>query len=964
MTPTQFVAKWRASTLKERAGSQEHFLDLCHLLGVPTPAEADPSGEWFCFEKGAKKTSGRGGFADVWRRGCFGWEYKGKHKSLVDAFKQLQGYTPALEYPPLLIVSDMERIIIHTAFTGTVPEVHELSLDDLLDSAKRQLLHWAFTDPERLRPGRTTAKLTETAAARFGTLAQALRSRGHDPLQVAHFSQQLLFCLFTEDIELLPNRLFSRLLDAGLNNPDQLPTMLSSLFQAMAHGGLIGLESIDWFNGGLFQQAVIIPLQRDDLKLLRELAEMDWSAIEPSIFGTLFERGLDPDQRAQLGAHYTDPASIMRLVNPVVLEPLREHWTTLAGDIATTLDKAAAAKTAKTQNKHLQTAQRQLQTFLEQLRQFRVLDPACGSGNFLLLALLGLKDLEHQILIEAEELGLPRSFPSVGPENVLGIELNPYAAELARVTVWIGEIQWMLNHGFSLNKQPILKPLDHIAQRDAILDEQGQEPEWPAADVIVGNPPFLGGSKKRALLGDAYFADLERIYSGRVPAGADLVTYWFEKARSQIAQGKAQAAGLVATNSIRGGANRKVLARICESGKIFNAWSDEPWINAGAAVRVSFVCFGKSEAPAVLNGEAVNGIYADLTAANFEMEVDLTTAKPLKENAMSAFQGTKKYGKFDVCGELARQWLTVPNPHGRSNSEVVKPWKNGQDLTKRASDTWIIDFGESMSKADAELFEAPFEYVFENVFPERQKARVQKTKTNWWIHERPRPKLCQAIAKLKRYIATPMVAKYRLFVWLDKRIFPDQQLIVIVRADDTTFGILHSRFHELWALRMGTSLGATPRYTPTTTFETFPFPNGLTPADTKHGTATLASGAIVPQVAEDRRTVAAEIAEAAQRLNQLRENWLNPPEWVERVPEVVPGYPERIIPKPEHEKQLKQRTLTNLYNQRPAWLDHAHRALDTAVAAAYGWDDDSPEMPDAEILSRLLALNGGRTHES
>jgi len=196
-----------------------------------------------------------------------------------------------------------------------------------------------------------------------------------------------------------------------------------------------------------------------------------------------------------------------------------------------------------------------------------------------------------------------------------------------------------------------------------------------------------------------------------------------------------------------------------------------------------------------------------------------------------------------------------------------------------------------------------------------------------------------------------MVAKYRLFVWMDARVFADQQLIVIARADDATFGILHSRFHELWSLRLGTSLEDRPRYTPTTTFETFPFPEGLTPRDTAPG----AGHGAPPCMAEE--IPAANIAAAARRLNELRENWLNPPEWTERIPEVVPGYPERIVARPGHEAELKKRTLTNLYNARPAWLDNAHRALDAAVAAAYGWHDYTPAMPDEEVLKRLLALN-------
>ena len=957
MTPEQFITKWQLSTLKERSGAQEHFVDLCRLLNEPTPAEADPTGECYCFERGAKKTTGSDGWADVWKRYCFGWEYKGKRKNLNEAFIQLHRYAPALENPPLLIVSDMEQIIIHTAFNGTVPKVYSLTLEDLRNPAKLQLLKWAFSEPEHLRPTLTTAALTEKAARQFGELAQTLRERDHDTQQVAHFCQQILFCFFAEDIGLLPNQLFSKLLKIGQQHLEYLPQTLANLFNTMATGGFFGNDLVDWFNGGLFDAAAPLPLTHDDVKMLQELAQLNWSVIEPSIFGTLFERGLDPNQREQLGAHYTDSESIMRLVNPVVLDPLREEWRLKKIEIAALMKKADAAKSASARTKIIKPAQMLLSTIFERLQNFRVFDPACGSGNFLLLALRGLKDLEHEIILESERLGLPRSFTLVGPENVLGIELNIYAAELARVTVWIGEIQWMLNHGFSLAKNPILKTINIIDQRDAVVNADGSEPSWPAADVIVGNPPFLGDKRMLGAMGDEYVKRLRNCYQGRILGGADLVAYWFEKARTQIETGKASAAGLVSTNSIRGGANRQVLERISETTTIFNAWSDEPWINSGAAVRVSLICFGNTELTPVLNGKSVAVIYADLTAGAIGATSDVTQANSLANNCGTCFVGTSKKASFDVSGELARHWILQPNPNLKSTALVVKPWVNGSDLVKRPSDTWIIDFGVTTTELEASLFEMPFEYVKNHVKPEKMKIRAESEKRYWWLHARTAPEMRTAIQYIHRYVATSIVAKYRLFVWIQSTVLPSHAVAIVARADDTTFGILHSRFHETWALRMGTSLGATPRYTPTTTFETFPFPMGLTPADTKGAIETLKSGVIIPTVAKKYQAHATAIAEAAFQLNQLRENWLNPPEWVEQVPEVVAGYPDRIIPKLEYAAQLKQRTLTNLYNKRPTWLANAHEILDRAVAAAYGWEDDATGLNETEILRRLLALN-------
>jgi len=933
MTPEAFIKKWQDAKTKESSAAQEHFIDLCRLLGEPTPNEADPNGDWYCFEKGATKAGGGEGWADVWKKGCFGWEYKGKGKNLQAALKQLQGYALALQSPPLLIVSDLETIVIHTAFTNAVQATHAFTLEDLAKPETRQKLKWAFTDPDRFHPGLTREGLTQDAAKRFTALAQSLHGRGFEPHRVAHFLNRLLFCLFAEDCDLLPRQLFSRLLEGAVKAPQHGETLLKGLFEAMAKGGAFGVEVIDWFNGGLFNDGDTLPLNAGEFKQLLALSKLDWSDIEPAIFGTLFERGLDPAKRSQLGAHYTDRESIMRLINPVIREPLLAEWETVKAEI--NKDKT------KARNK----AQKAYVSFLERLRLFRVLDPACGSGNFLYLALQTLKDLEHQAILEAEVLGLPRQFPSVGPEAVHGIELNPYAAELARVTVWIGEIQWMLNHGYALNRNPVLRPLETIEQRDAVLNEGGTEAQWPEADVIIGNPPFLGDKKMVSGLGEDYTKALRDCYKGRVPGGADLVCYWFEKARGQIETGKAKRAGLVATNSIRGGANRKVLERINETGRIFHAWGDENWVNEGAAVRVSLVGFaGKIEQwPATLNGKPTRIIYADLsTCEELNNEMDLTKSKRLTENQGISFIGTSKKGKFEISGNIARQWLKQPNPNNKPNSDVLSPWVNGMDITRRFSDSWIVDFGANMPESEAQLYELPFNHVLTNVKPARNEVRNPMEKRLWWLHARALNELRAALPKIPQYIGTPRVSKYRLFSWLHNSILPDCQIVVIARADNASFGVLHSRFHELWALRMGTSLEDRPRYTPTTTFETFPFPQGvLTKPD------------------PDARFPA--IAEAAKRLNELRENWLNPPEWVERVPEVVPGYPDRILPKPGHEADLKKRTLTNLYNQRPPWLDNAHKALDKAVADAYGWGDYTPEMPDEEILSRLLVLNLARS---
>ena len=708
MTPHEFIKKWTVSTLKERSGAQQHFLDLCRVVNEPTPAEEDPHGDSYCFERGAKKTGGGDGWADVWRKERFAWEYKGKHKNLDAAFAQLQRYSLALNNPPLLVVSDMDRIEVHTNFTNTVHEKHVIPITELGTERNLRILKAVFADPDRLKPGKTKAATTEEAARRFASLAKVLRDRGGEPQRVAHFLNRVLFCLFAQDAGLLPNNIVRHLLEAGLTRPENANKMLRSLFSTMKKGGGFGTHVIEWFNGSLFDSSDSVPLETGDIRELLSAAGLDWSAIEPSIFGTLFERGLDPDKRGQIGAHYTDPDSIKRIVEPVVIGPLKDRWEAIKREIANTLNRADRGADRSARTRIRKQAQQLFNGFLETLSAFRVLDPACGSGNFLYLALQGLKDLEHKATLEAEQLGIepPLERMHVGVQCVRGIESNTYAAELARVTVWIGEIQWMLRNGMQPSRNPILKPLETIECRDAILSSDGKESSWPKADVIIGNPPFLGDKKMRRELGSRYVETLRNRYDGRVPGAADLVTYWFEKARGQIDAKEATLAGLVATNSIRGGASRRVLDRIADGPGIFEAWSDEAWVNEGAAVRVSIVCFGARE-KRKLNGMQVPGINADLTAAGF----DLTKARRLPENRGSCFYATVKAGPFDVSGKTAREWLKLPNPNGKRNSDVVKPWANAMDLTRRPTDKWVVDFGVDMPLREARLYEAPFAHV-------------------------------------------------------------------------------------------------------------------------------------------------------------------------------------------------------------------------------------------------------------
>lgn len=952
MTPNDFIAKWHASPKDERRDSQPHFLDLCRLLEIEDPATADPNHNWFTFERGASKTSGGSGWADVWRKSCFGWEYKGVGKDLDAAYRQLLNYSVALDNPPLLIVSDMARFRIHTNWTNTVQEKHEFGLDDLADAKWRDLLRNCFLAPEELKPKKTRQALTEEAASKFADLAQRLRSRGHDAQAVAHFVNRLVFCMFAEDVRLLPNHMFRRMIEACQAAPEDFEPHARTLFGAMRSGGMVGFERVSWFNGGLFDDDVAFPLSRDDLRDVLAAAKLDWSDVDPSIMGTLFERGLDPDKRSQLGAHYTDRDKIMQIVNPVIVEPLTAEWTESKARIEDALAREKAAKSRAAATRAHNEARRIFAEFGERLRGFRVLDPACGSGNFLYLSLLALKDLENLVNLEGESLGFGKGFPSVGPEAVKGIELNPYAAELARVSVWIGEIQWMRRNGFEAAKNPILKPLQTIECRDAVLNEDGTRAEWPEADVVVGNPPFLGDKKMRSSLGAEYTNALRVAYSGRLAGRSDLVTYWFSQALNYLKLNRISRAGFVSTNSIRQKSNRGILDQISEFGEIFDAWSDEPWVVDGAAVRVSLICFGKKGEARQLfvDGKLAAEISSELIDGGSGLGLNVKLISTIQSNGAVAFQGIKRVGRFEIERSKAIKWIELPlNPNGRPNSDVLRPWASGFDIVRRPQDMWIVDFGWDTPFDAACLYEAPFSYLDAVVRPERHGKREARANEMWWIYYWPRPELRKSLRKITRFIARPSVSKYHIVRWLESTILPDGALVVICREDDCSFGLIQSKIHEVWSLARGSTLEDRPSYTPSTTFETFPFPEGLTPD--------------IPAAdyADDPR--AQKIAAAAARLNELRENWLNPPDLVRREPEVVPGYPDRILPVDDAAAAvLKKRTLTNLYNARPAWLDHAHATLDEAVAEAYGWGDDwrAGLLTEDEILARLFRLNQER----
>jgi len=926
MTPQEFVAKWRPSTLKERSGSQEHFIDLCRMLGHETPAQADSDGSWFTFERGADKSTGGQGWADVWKKGYFAWEYKGKHKDLDAAYAQLLRYCDALLNPPLLVVSDMETIVVQTNFNNAVKRELRIGFEELTTESGLAVLRAVFFEPESLRSAETPEGVTKKAAAEFAKLAESLRERGADSEEAAHFLIRILFCLFAEDIKLLPDKLLSRLVAETRDDPDTFRRQLKALFGHMAKGGYFGLDRIPQFNGGLFDDEAVLDLTTDDLRTLQKVSQLDWSSIEPSILGTLFERGLDPGKRSQIGAHYTSREDILLIVEPVLMRPLRRRWDEVKKDVEEVAAEWRVAESAGGKKTRLRNQlQKLLHGFADEIADTKVLDPACGSGNFLYVALRELLDLEKEVIALGMSLGFPYTIPTSDPSQLYGIEINEYAHELAQATVWIGYIQWLHENGFGWPAEPLLKKLNNIEHKDAILafDEDGNpvEPEWPQATVVIGNPPFLGGNRIRKELGDNYVNALFSLYGARVPGTADLCCYWFGKAQTAVAKGRTQRAGLLATQGIRGAANRAVLESIKDAGDIFWAQSDRDWVLDGAAVHVSMVGFdGGTESERELDGRIVSEIHSDLSG-----KADLASAVALAENANIAWKGPSPNAPFDVTADIAARLLASGgNPNGRPNDDVVKPVVGAIDLTRGSRGVWTIDFAQ-MSRAEACLYHEPFEYVRERVYPTRAKNRRKAYAERWWQYGEPRPGLRKALASLRRCIVVPKHAKHFVLVWLGTGVLANDATVVFAHEDDYFFGVLHSRIHELWARRQGTQVrekesGA--RYTPTTCFETFPFPwpPGKEPV-------------------ADPRVQA--IAAAAKDLVEKRDRWLKP--------------------QGASEADLKKKTLTNLYNQRPTWLDLAHKNLDEAVLDAYAWPHD---LTDDQILERLLAFNLERAARS
>ncbi len=673
-----FIARWTGVTASELATAQSFVADLCELLDVPKPhATADQS---YMFERPVTFRHGDGtasaGRIDCYRRNCFVLEAKklrspgllgsgpklptkGFDDALLRARSQAEGYARALPAsegrPPFLLVVDVGNVIeLYAEFTRSGatytpfpdPRSHRLALADLARTEVREQLRRIWLDAESLNPARISARVTREVADKLAQLAKSLESTGHPPLQVAAFLTRCLFSMFAEDVQLLPKingvGSFLGLLQTHQAQPQTLAHMLRVLWADMDRGGFSAALAapVLRFNGKLFKESnadgYALLMNAPQIDLLIQAAKSNWREVEPAIFGTLLERALDPTERHALGAHYTPRAYVERLVLPTVVQPLRADWA-----------DAQAAALVLAQDGKLPEAIAQVRAFHHQLCSLRVLDPACGSGNFLYVTLEHLKRLEGEVINQLEALGQTQSALGLDGETVtlqqlLGIELNPRAAALAELVLWIGYLQWHIRtRGNQAVAEPVVHDYGNITCGDAVLtwadmelarngygdtlmrwngtsfkthpttgaqvpDEAAQVPQWryirprkaawPRADFVVGNPPFIGAGPLRATLGDGYAQTLRATWR-EVPESADFVMYWWSHAADLVAKGQLRRAGLITTNSLRQTFNRRVVqAAMAQGVELAFAIPDHPWVDSsdGAAVRIAMTVMRRS----------------------------------------------------------------------------------------------------------------------------------------------------------------------------------------------------------------------------------------------------------------------------------------------------------------------------------------------------------------------------------
>lgn len=1044
MDPDTFIQRWQGSGGAERANYVSFLTDLCRVLGVPEPdpTRPDDTHNAYVFEKtvhdqhdDGKSTLRR---IDLYKRGCFileakqGVEQEAQQEEALlkkprkkghgtrgssgwDTFmrrarEQAERYTrllpPEEGRPPFLLIVDVGHAIeVYAEFTRSggayrpFPDArtHRIFLEDLRDPAVRDRLRAIWTDPLSLDPSTRSAAVTTQVAATLASLSRGLEAQGHSPERISAFLTRMIFTMFAEDVGLIEGYKFRKTLEALRGRLEAFVPTVEELWSKMATGGYsVALgDRVRHFNGGLFEGVEVLPVTDAGLELFIDAASHDWSQVEPSIFGTLVERALNPQERHKLGAHYTPRSYVERLVNRAVIAPLREDWRTVQVQVQATLDKGEGSPAAQKKARAL------VEAFLGGLMRTRVLDPACGTGNFLYVSMELLKALEAEVVEALVGLGGAAPLIGVNPEQFLGIEVNPRAASVAELVLWIGYLQlYAREHGKASPPEPILRAFHNIENRDAVLAYEGTRPrldaegrpvtrwdgvttlthpatgrevpdpsavradldylaprqaDWPHADFIVGNPPFIGAGPMRFALGDGYAETLRRTYP-EVPDSADFVMFWWWKAAQRLLTpgSRLKRFGFVTTNSLRQTFNRRVIEGAMQSGLgLAYAIPDHPWVDAadGAAVRVAMTVGVSGRAPGVLErvvSEAPTGhgeytvqtvrevgfIHPDLTVG-----ANVTEAGPLQAMQGVSSPGVKLHGAgFIVPRRTDRDEKTgvkVPDASDlglgrRAGLEAhLRAYRNGKDLTARARDVLVLDlFGLSAQEVQERYPEA-YAHVLTHVKPERDANNRASYRNNWWLFGEPRKDLRPALVGLTRYVATVETSKHRFFTFLDASVLPDNMLIAIATDDAYHLGLLQSRVHVAWALAQGGTLEDRPRYNKTRCFETFPF----------------------PEASADQQ---ARIRDLAERLDAHRKARL------EAHPKLTMTGLYNVLEKVRAGEALDPKERVIYEQGLVAVMDDLHTQLDAAVLEAYGWP---ASLPEQEILARLAALNAERLQE-
>lgn len=1019
-----FIARWQGREGgQERANYALFLSELCDVLGVsrPEPASATTEENAYVFERAVKSHGPDGtsstGRIDLYKRGCFVLEAKQSrlkggpkevpgqhdlfgakepkfgakeskargartaHRSwdvlMLNARRQAEGYARALPvadgWPPFILVCDVGHVIeVYADFSGQGKNYSQFPdrqsfrvyLEDLRIPAVRERLTAIWVDPMSLDPARASARVTREIAERLAAVSKALERAKHPTDEVAMFLMRCLFTMFAEDVELLPSKSFQRLLERCVADVDKFQPLVGQLWEAMDKGGFAyAIESkVKRFNGEFFKTRDVLPLGREEIGELRSAAAHDWRDVDPSIFGTLLEQALDPDERRRLGAHYTPRAYVERLVVATIIEPLRQEW----GNVLSTAERQESEGRRK-------VAVATVAAFHEKLCRTRILDPACGTGNFLYVSLELLKRLEGEVLEALVDLGGQEALSgleghTVDPHQFLGLEVNPRAAAIAELVLWIGHLQLHIRTKGGLPGEPILRVYRNIQVKDAVLevgpagsDSKPRTPEWPSAEFIVGNPPFIGGKDIRARLGDDYVKALWAAHP-KVNDSADFVMYWWDRAADLLTRKATvlQRFGLVTTNSICQVFQRRVIEQHLTAKKpmsIVMAIPDHPWTKASpdaAAVRIAMTVgeAGKkdgvlrevireegldSDAPTIEFSEQIGTINSDLTVGT-----DVTACKPLIANEGLCARGVSLHGAGFIVTRSEAAHLGLGKRKGLEKH--IREYRNGRDLMARPRDVLAIDlFGlepEDIRKRFPEVYQhVKLEVKEKIIIKDGKEEKVgrdwnnrQSYRENWWIFGEPRRELRPALVGLTRYIATVETAKHRIFQFLDASVLPDNKLVVFATDAAYHLGVLSSRVHLAWTTANEALLEDRPVYVKSSCFDCFPFPTAS-------------------------ETQLRRIAEIAETLDSHRNRVLNehPRLTLTDIYNVL-----AVLEGGAHPDSLSAADRHVFDDGQVLLLKECHENLDEAVLGAYGWPKTTT---DAEIVAGIVQLNKERTRE-